>query len=137
MKRLLPLKGRGVAFKGYGLLHTMFRVKECLMKNLLRSYSKIINLKSKLLTLKPLEGTELLHQHNGGNQAGQQIGNGHAVPHTCRIEEVGKDEQAGDEDEHLTGQWQEDGLACHADALEEVGGDHLETNDGEEHHDNA
>ena len=94
---MLPLKVTGFYIRCFPLKHALFSSET---KYLLGER----NHKSKLLTLKPLEGTELLHQHNGGNQAGQQIGNGHAVPHTCRIEEVGKDEQAGDEDEHLTGQ---------------------------------
>ena len=45
---------------------------------------------------------------------------------------MGEHQQAGDEEDELAGEREEDALAGHADALEEVDGDHLESDDGED-----
>jgi len=73
-------------------------------------------------------------EHPSGQQGGEGVADGGCHPYACLSEEVGEYEEQGDEEEQLAGEGEEDALFGHADALEEVDGHHLETDDGEGEH---
>ena len=80
---------------------------------------------------------ELAVKHDACHNTCRQIGDGHTYPNARRAPKVGKDKQAGNQEQQLPGEGQEDGFACHADALEEIGSHHLEADNREEHHHDA
>ena len=76
-------------------------------------------------------------QHKGCHNSGYGIGNRHAVPHAILTEYAWQDEDAGQQEEQLARERQEDGLAGHTNALKEVARYHLETHNWEEYDYNA
>ena len=60
-------------------------------------------------------------EHAVGSHAGQHVTQWDGRPHTFQTEDAGEDEEAGDEEQQLSGEAQEDALAGMADALEKVG----------------
>lgn len=78
-----------------------------------------------------LELFELRIEHGSGNDTGCNIRNRHAVPHAFYSPKERKNQQAGNQNQYLSAQGKDDGFLSHADTLEEVGGHHLKTDDGE------
>ena len=65
-----------------------------------------------------LEGLELLVKQNGRYYTRKQVADGHAPPDTGSSHESREDDEARKEEQQLSGEWQEDGLVCHADTLD-------------------
>ena len=81
---------------------------------------------------------QLICQHEEGHDRSQKIRNRHGapdapatVPGSRDLEEVRQEDKSGKQEEQLPRQRHEDRLSGHADALEEVRGHHLETDDRE------
>ena len=82
-----------------------------------------------------LELFELRIKHGSCNDTGGNIRNRHAVPHAFYSPKERKNQQAGNQNQYLSAQGKDDGFLGHADTLEEVGGHHLKTDDGEKQDD--
>ena len=84
-----------------------------------------------------LEMLELPVKSNSSHYAGQYVRDRHAEPYSIYTPYHGQEYQTRGEDKDLPVEWQENGFPCHADALEEVGSNHLKADDGESHDDDS
>ena len=95
--------------------------------------------KGERLCSAPLELADLAIEQETGKERRHQVGDGHGEPHAQFgvVKEVGQDQQAGDEENHLPCERKEDALAGLTYALEKGGGNNLHPDEGEHNHRDA
>ena len=81
-----------------------------------------------------LQLVRVSHQHDSGNDCSREIGDRHTVPYAVDIPYYRQECQKWQEDEQLSRQGEEDADLYLSDALEEIGDDHLESDDREADH---
>ena len=76
----------------------------------------------------PLEHPHIANHNPCRDDGSEQVGGGHGEPNAVELEKVGQQPEHGQEEDELAGEREEDADLNLADALEEVGGDHLIAN---------
>ena len=80
---------------------------------------------------------ELVYQDESRNNRSCRVGDRDADPYAKCSEPSGKNQQAGNEEQHLPGERKEDRLLRHPDGKEKVCRHHLETNNRKDRKDTA
>ena len=77
------------------------------------------------------------HHHDGSDDCGREVGDRHTVPYAVNTPDHRQESQERQENEQLSREREEDAYLHLSDALEEVGDNHLETDDREAEHNHS